>query len=453
MWIDRVLHVRGAGTVVTGTLVGGTIARGDALTLVGAGRARRVVARELHVHDKPVARASASTRLALNLPIDLADVARGDLLVAEACAPEPASVVEAVFRGALPRRGASFMLHVGTTHVPATVTSLEPLDEREHLVRLRLADPRPLTGGDRYLLRGSTFDARSGALAGGGRILDAHPHRRSRGPSRRALAEAVRARDAQSIVTLLVAESAPRPAALGTTRLAIEPAQLALAAESALARGELVRAGSGLVHKRALATLADEARALVADHGASAPLDRGMPLATLRQRLADRAGPDVAEAAILAARARRGPDDVDAIAIDGDVAYVASQRGRTAPELADGVARASTLLRRAGVHGASLARVVEETRLAEGRARAVLAVLERSRAAVHAGDLWFDRHVVEDVRARAIEHLERSKQMSVIELKTLCRLPRRQAILLLEHFDASGLTRRVGDARVLAGMR
>jgi selenocysteine-specific elongation factor len=108
-------------------------------------------------------------------------------------------------------------------------------------------------------------------------------------------------------------------------------------------------------------------------------------------------------------------------------------------------------LQKTGVHGASLARVVEGTGTTSERARALLAALERSGAAVRAGDLWFDRRVVDHVRARAVEHLQRASRLTVIELKELCGLPRRQAILLLEHFDVAGLTRRVGDVRLLAG--
>jgi selenocysteine-specific elongation factor len=304
------------------------------------------------------------------------------------------------------------------------------------------------------VLRGSAFDAPAGALAGGGIVLDARPHARSRGPRRRALAEALVAGDAGAILAALVAESEPRPldpAAVERARLAIPPEAIATAAERAVAGGSLARCGTGVVERRVIATLADEARALVAEHAARAPLDRGMPLATLRQRIAARGGHAAAEAAILAARARRGPDDVGAIAIDGDVVFVAIHRGRTSPELAGALARTTASLRDAGVHGASLARVVDATGTTPDRARAVLAALERSGGAVHAGDLWFDRAVVDHVRARAVEHLQRASGVSVTELKHLCGLPRRQAILLLEHFDVAGLTRRTGDVRVLVG--
>src|SRR5580658_8532454 len=56
LWVDRVISIRGAGTVVTGTLARGEIARGDSLMLYGAGSSRLIAARELRVHDRVLER-------------------------------------------------------------------------------------------------------------------------------------------------------------------------------------------------------------------------------------------------------------------------------------------------------------------------------------------------------------------------------------------------------------
>ena len=79
--MDRVFTVRGAGTVVTGTLWSGVAARGDHVLVLPAGRAARV--RAVEVHDEPVDRAEAGQRVALNLAgLDRDEVARGDVIVA-----------------------------------------------------------------------------------------------------------------------------------------------------------------------------------------------------------------------------------------------------------------------------------------------------------------------------------------------------------------------------------
>ena len=77
--IDRVFTMRGFGTVVTGTLVSGTVHPGDELTLVPGSATPKV--RGLQVHGRPEETASAGQRTAINLGgVELADVSRGQTL-------------------------------------------------------------------------------------------------------------------------------------------------------------------------------------------------------------------------------------------------------------------------------------------------------------------------------------------------------------------------------------
>ena len=179
-------------------------------------------------------------------------------------------------------------------------------------------------------------------------------------------------------------------------------------------------------------------------------LRRDAPAESLRRR---RAGTrSAADAAIRAARARRGKDDAGLIAIDGDVAVLELRRVpliQRSPARSSGRAPSSRLP--AGSAGVTLG---ERDRRGHGgarrdRARAMLAALERQGAAVRAGDLWFSDAVVKELRAKLTLHLARSPSITVIEFKALGALARKQAILLLEHFDQTGLTRRRGEARVL----
>jgi len=429
LWVDRVFSIRGAGTVVTGTLASGKVRRGDELVVFGAGGVSRVVARALHVHDRVVDEALSPTRLAVNLPVAVQDVHKGDLLGSDDGAGLTTRV-DAELRGGRLRRGADVSIHLGSAHVPARVTRVETLDEHAQLARFALGEPRPLRGGDRFVVRHG--GAQDGSVACGGVVLDALPPSRSRPVRRRELAHAVRAGDA--------------PAARG--RLPIEAA-IGRASSAAVAKGELAKVGTGVLARAALTALADQARALVAAHAVRAPLDRGLPVATLQQKLALRAGPDAAAAAILAARARRSEGDRDLIAIEGDVAILAFKARAADPALNAAVERARAELVAARAHGVSLVKVAEATGGPSDRARAILAALERQGAAVKAGDLWFSREIVDEMWQHVTVHLSRSPRLTVLEFKALGDLPRKQAVLLLEHFDQAGLTRRTGDARVL----
>jgi selenocysteine-specific elongation factor len=449
LWVDRVISIKGAGTVVTGTLATGQIARGDALALFGAGSSRRVVARELRVHERVLQSAASPTRLAVNLAIPAKDVRRGDLLTSDTDLIET-SAFDALLRGKKLRRGADVSVHIGSAHVPARVTRVEKVDDSAALARLVLAEPRPVQGGDRFIVRGLT-ESKDASVACGGTVLDARPHRRSRGNARRELLHAAIEKDAASALDLLASEVSPHAfepsAAHG--RLPISTPALVRAAEASVARGELVAVGAGFLSQTTLLTLADLARRLVADHVAHAPLDRGLPLATLQQKLADRAGPAVAEAAIQRARATRSKADVDAIAIEGDVAVVGKKTPTLDAALAGSIDRARAEVLASGRQGISAAGIGAVTGAAPDRVRAMLAALEREGVTVHVGDLWFARAVVEDLRLRVVGHFARAKSLTVIEFKELGGLARKQAILLLEHFDQIGLTRRAGDARVL----
>ena len=445
LWVDRVFSIRGAGTVVTGTLASGKVRCGDELVVFGAGGVSRVVARELHVHDRVVDEALSPTRLAVNLPVAVQDVHKGDLLGSDDGAGLTTRV-DAELRGGRLRRGADVSIHLGSAHVPARVTRVETLDEHAQLARFALGEPRPLRGGDRFVVRHG--GAQDGSVACGGVVLDALPPSRSRPVRRRELAHAVRAGDAPAALALLLEEVSPRPMALARGRLPIEAA-IGRASSAAVAKGELAKVGTGVLARAALTALADQARALVAAHAVRAPLDRGLPVATLQQKLALRAGPDAAAAAILAARARRSEGDRDLIAIEGDVAILAFKARAADPALNAAVERARAELVAARAHGVSLVKVAEATGGPSDRARAILAALERQGAAVKAGDLWFSREIVDEMWQHVTVHLSRSPRLTVLEFKALGDLPRKQAVLLLEHFDQAGLTRRTGDARVL----
>jgi selenocysteine-specific elongation factor len=145
LWIDRAFTIRGAGTVVTGTLAAGTVAGGDRLLLGD----REVVVRGVQSLGEAVDRAAATARVALNLRgVAVEELARGDALLTPG-AFRPTELVD-VTLVAEPedRLPAEVVVHVGSAAVAAR---LRPLDGA--VVRLRLTSPLPLRIGDRLLLR------------------------------------------------------------------------------------------------------------------------------------------------------------------------------------------------------------------------------------------------------------------------------------------------------------
>src|SRR5690349_17897222 len=173
--VDRVFTVKGAGTVVTGTLWSGSIARGDALTVLPAGRRARV--RGVEVHDEAAARAPAGQRVAVNLVgVGRDEVARGDVLAGPDAGLAPSFRLDAELHFAPDRRpehGDRVQVHHGTRDAPARLGELGG-----RFWQLRLEQPLVPAAGDRLVLRSIAPPD----TLGGGVVLDPAPGRH--GPSR-----------------------------------------------------------------------------------------------------------------------------------------------------------------------------------------------------------------------------------------------------------------------------
>lgn len=145
LWVDRAFTIRGAGTVVTGTLAAGTVAVSDRLELGG----RPVTVRGLQSLGEAVPTASATARVALNLRgVAVEEVARGDALLTPDAFRRTDALDVTLVTPVEDRLPAELVVHVGSATVAARV---RPLDGSA--LRLRLTEPLPLRVGDRLLLR------------------------------------------------------------------------------------------------------------------------------------------------------------------------------------------------------------------------------------------------------------------------------------------------------------
>jgi selenocysteine-specific elongation factor len=170
--VDRVFSIRGAGTVVTGTLWSGSVGRGERLQLLPSGRAVRV--RGVQVHDSAVERAAAGQRVAVNLTgVRREEVARGDVLASHDSTLRAAHILDAALEldGPRPQRE-RVQVHHGTRESAGRLVLLG-----EDCWQMRLERPLLAAAGDRLVVRSiSPPDT-----IGGGVVLD--PHARRHGPS------------------------------------------------------------------------------------------------------------------------------------------------------------------------------------------------------------------------------------------------------------------------------
>jgi selenocysteine-specific elongation factor len=272
--VDRAFSVHGAGTVVTGTLWSGAVARGDTLAVRPAGARARV--RAVHVHDEPVERADAGQRVALNLAgVSLEHVARGDVVCDPERGPSPSYRldVELRLRAAPPPR---VQVHHGARDAAARLVTLGG-----DAFQARLERPLLALAGDRVVVRSIAPPD----TLGGGVVLDAAPRRHAaeappgRGAGSRRYAPSTRDRLGPA-PSLPATEPEPlSPAALALERRLLAaghepPAEAELgeaAAElrSLRAAGRAVRVGRSMyAHPDALASVRDRVEAIIAADGA-----------------------------------------------------------------------------------------------------------------------------------------------------------------------------------------
>jgi selenocysteine-specific elongation factor len=391
LWIDRAFTIHGIGTVVTGTLWSGSIAGGDLLRLEPVGRFLRV--RTVQVHDQPVERAKAGQRVALNLAgIERGALRRGDVLVEPG--HYPVSYRLDVVLDELEPVPPAVKVHLGTADAAGRVV------RAGRFAQLRLEAPVVAARGDRFVLRTET-------TVGGGRVLDPAPPRRLE-PAR---LEILDRGDPGEIVHMLAAEPIMCSSlqALGLCT----PAQLGIGLAALETTGDWAYRPEWLDGVRTLV------RERLGERARTSPLDPGIPLGDLLP-------PEPWAPAILPL--------LQVERRDGK-AYLP---GATA-SLGDRAEAAARL--QAALTGEDAVRVDD---------RELATYLESEGKLKRVGDGFA---VSNDLYERGREALAALAPITLAGFRDALGISRRTAQLLLERYDGDGLTRRVGDERVLRRSR
>jgi len=309
--VDRVFSVEGFGTVVTGTLVEGSVSEGDEAVLAPSGLTTRV--RNLQVHSKDVTTAYAGQRVAMNLAgLKKTDIQRGDA-VAKPGSLETSLMLDVRLEnlrdsGRIIAHNSQVHLYHGSSVRLAKVVLLD----REQLApgekcyaQLRLAEPIAAKQGDRFVIR---FFSPLETI-GGGQILDAAPTKHKQGD--KTVLEALKIRESGSGDQRLLQAVAAAGFDLATRdalaeKFAQDPEETEKSLHALTGRGAVLE----LLPGRWLAASVldgtwESCRSLLSAYHAANPLHAGMKLAELRQKLLPRVALPVADG-VLAALAAEG---------------------------------------------------------------------------------------------------------------------------------------------------
>ncbi|MGB8267377.1 MAG: selenocysteine-specific translation elongation factor [Candidatus Velthaea sp.] len=435
--IDRVFALPGHGTIVTGTLMQGRIAAGETLVLQPSGREVRV--RSLQVFGAKHDAVSGGMRVAANLPgVEVADIARGEVLAApEFGATASVHVRFRALAGTLAtlRRRTPVRAYFGSAEILGTLA----LDDRDAAggetgATLFLRKPTVTFAGQTFVVRrlspktllgGGTVDAAGAEPAAADDLRDA--------PDFTAILSALRAGGLQ-----------PKTPAELAAAANVREARAAVVLDELVAGGRVV-----LVQRPAAYVDVDAAAALFARIEVSMrarqhehPWALGVTSLALARESA------VPEPLLLRL--------LGALVEDGRLAHRAGYYATLdfAPSLS--AEQRAFFERFAPVDPgqpavpASLDVLVSEMRRAKipGLSQAFDTLVATGALVKVGGDVYRGTQIAE-IRARLEAALRREKQITVAGFRDAIGSSRKYAVPLMEWFDASGVTLRTGDLRVL----
>jgi selenocysteine-specific elongation factor len=445
--VDRVFSVHGTGTVITGTIWSGSIAREQNVRLLPSGLTGRV--RAIQAHGLDMARVGAGQRAALGVVgIDRDRIRRGDILVTDP-AWEPTTLLTVRLRllenAPAPLRSRTrIRFHLGTTAVLARVALLEAGELEPGATawaQLRLEAPVVARAGDRFVIRSYS----PVTTIGGGEIAEPLPGRRKRRTAEELgwLEALITGSPVEALAALAdAAEWRGVPVARLSIDTRFAPEEIDEALEEPEGK-DLVRVGGALFAPM----MATTARALILEavdsYHARHTLRRGIERAELRRTLPAHALPALGDWTI------GQLEDEGAIAAEGPHVRRAGFRHTLDPEQK----RISELLRQlledAGLTPPPLAALPPEIRALSDH-RQLLRILEEEGVIVPlTTELYVSRASRDHAIAETRRLLAGRGPLAAADFREAIPVSRKYLIPILEHFDEIGITRRSGDQRIV----
>ncbi len=449
--VDRVFSLPGIGMVATGTAASGAVAPGDRLVLSPRGIEVRV--RGVHAQNRAADRAIAGERCALNIVGDFPDgggPSRGDWLLApELHAPTARIDVALRLSRAAPvplKPGLPVHVHLGTEDRVGRVAMLGQdvlAAGEEGLVQLHLDRPIGALWGDRVVLR----DHGAINTLAGGRVVDPFPPRRGRArPERLAVVAALREDDAGTALERLVetaGHAALAPFALARNFAVETAAELADAAR-------LVRCGDRRGPHAAslvcLAALGERLEAALGERHRAEPDMLGVPRAALVRQLRAVAPEPVLDAALGTAIA------ADRIVRDGAVLRLPAHQPRLTREDERLWQRVEPLLAVDDLRPPRVRELAQSLGIEPNVAVRQMKRFERfGRVAPVAANRYFLPETIARLAglARELAEADPGGTFTAAVFKDKSGTGRNLTIEILEYLDRIGITKRVGDARIV----
>jgi selenocysteine-specific elongation factor len=448
--IDRVFIMKGFGTVVTGTSISGSIRTGDEVTIYPQGLESRI--RGIQVHNREVKEVSAGLRTAINLQgLEKEELERGNV-VATKDSLRPTRILDVAFHllASAPRKVKNrsvVRFHTGTAEIISTIVLLDR-DEltpgQTCFAEIRLEEPTAVMSRDRYVLR-SYSPIRT---IGGGEILNALPQKKKRF-SESALAEL------KVLNTGTLSEVTEQYIAAG--RFAgTEEAQLPFLTNASKRKlDEIVKALQA--RRRIVQYDKEKALFIQADYYKKAreeilntltryhqdfPLKVGLLKEELRSRTVGSNNPKLFNFLI------NQLTQEEIIVQEKELLRLTEHRVTLAQDQEEVRHKIEEIYRKSGIQPPYFKEIKEK--FPGSTAQDVLGVMVKDGILIKVKeDLYFHMDVIEELKNRLIEFLKNTGEIDTPQFKEMTNASRKYTIPLLEYFDITQLTMRVGDKRML----
>ncbi|MBW2261532.1 MAG: selenocysteine-specific translation elongation factor [Deltaproteobacteria bacterium] len=483
--IDRSFVMPGFGTVVTGTLIGGSLAESDHVLIVPSGLKAR--ARALQVHGGASERILAPSRVALNLVgVDADAGLRGQWVTTPGTFTPSTSILAEI--SSMPwihkpiRLPTRMSLSLGASSTPCEVHGRGRVHEQKPLmpgelriVRIRTAEPVVPRANDRFILRhgggmgakklsrlipknrgadgGRTAEpkvpdeGRGFSTLAGGIVIDPRCAARRIGGSLEEQVDALDRTSEEAWITFALRGAGPAgldPAEL-VQRVPFTPAQIQQGLEKILRQRQAVKSGRNAVvgihaHDRAL----ERARDALSGYHAAHPERAGIKRDVLRDLVV---GPTAATLfnSVLQKLVKEG-----AWKIEGDIVSESGHTPGSASQVSDLATSILSHLQRNPATPPGLKDLAQQVDAGGDLvSRAVDLLISSGRARLLHGAFLFPSAFLEDLEARVRDFLSTNEKFLVTDLKAMVGATRKHALPLARWLDDAGVTIRRGDHRIL----
>lgn len=452
--IDRVFIMKGFGTVVTGTLVSGSISLGENIEILPSYKEGKV--RNIHVYNKPVEEARAGQRTALNIQgIEVSEIARGDV-IARPKTFIPTQLIDAYLEylpsATRPLKDRSTMrFHVGSSLATVSIMMLDrdKLEPGEGgFVQLKVDRPVVVAHHDRFVIRGSSIIQ----TIGGGIVLDPHPlkHKKFSSNIIKELTILKEGSD-EEIITQHVIRSGGKGIGLEELlyKIAIPSERINEVLKKKVKSGEILWIDSEkikVIERSEYQKLKESVINQLKEFHRKFPMKSGLSKEELRTKLPNDIDIKLYQSLLQdLIRSEQIIMDKDRLMLPQHQISDADEKGL--------IGRVEEAVLKAGLQPPSPKELSEQWGEKEDEIKSIFEYLLRKGVFIKVREgIYFHQVPFEGIKERLLSYLKEHGEITTPQFKDMTQASRKYTIPLIEYFDQIKLTIRLGEKRVLRGL-